>query len=116
MISTEMLAARQRIAELEAQCAAMRQIIEKYQEPHNQYAPCTCDRCEAAAGILAGDAGKSLLDELKKLRAVADAAELFREAPDLQVQVSYEGPTSSPSVAERWELICEALNALKEKA
>ncbi len=62
-------------ARLQAEVAAMRQALQ-YDFPHGNGHGCEC--CDAAYGVteaaLSGTAGQALLDELGRLRAVAQAA------------------------------------------
>ncbi|MGB9804311.1 hypothetical protein [Desulfofundulus sp.] len=69
----------QRVRELETQCAAMRETLQglAYSDGHFR-GECTVFRChpvcEKARKALSGNAGRELLERIKKLEAVVEAA------------------------------------------
>jgi len=112
----------QRLEELEAQCAAMREALEEIgrterdEKPdgtilgylvHNAY-----EMCGIADAALRHEAGRELLDRLRKLERVAEAARKVWDAASDEVKEDmwFEMPPDW----EGWEELEEALAALEE--
>jgi len=113
-----------RLAELESRCAAMREALEEIvrTEPdekpdgtmlgylvHDAY-----EMCEIANAALKCDAGRDLLDHLRKLEVVAEAARKVKVWDAASDEVKEDMWFEMPPDWEGWEELEKALAALEE--